>query len=101
METWRAIEFTEYLANKKIQRCAPSSVRYPEWRTILKNHYSLKIAREDAHVTKETRKFLRLFDHAISMITGQPTQDPLAGSQDPLTGPQDPLTGPQDPLAGP
>ena len=46
---------------------------YPKWRTILENDYSLEIAREDAYETKETQKFLRLFDHAISMITGQPT----------------------------
>ena len=59
----------------KIQRCAPSLMHYqcyPKWRTILENDYSLEIAREDGYVTKETRKFLRLFDHAISMITGQP-----------------------------
>ena len=47
-------------------------MHYPEWQTILENDYSLQIASEDAFVTKETQKFLRLFDRAISMITGQP-----------------------------
>ena len=47
-------------------------MHYPKWRTILENDYSLQIASEDAYVTKETQKFLRLFDRAISMIAGQP-----------------------------
>ena len=37
------------------------------------------MAREDAYVTKETQKFLCLFDPAISMITGQPNGDHAKG----------------------